>query len=141
MLLKHYEDAKWQASPIPEQLDRDKEMYRQALAAVRQARQASTPAGYAFLDYYIGRLVFSVRYLNAVDSIRQAGLAAKSNRTAEAVQSLDQTLREVSAGLEAYAQVARDNSDRGTIAILNEYAYRSVKATRRKLAAQLPSDQ
>lgn len=123
MMVKHYRDA----APLSESLLRDRDKYHQALTALRQARVKSRAGGLVLLNYLVGRLEFATHYLDAVEWIRLAGAAQKGGQRDEAIRQMTKTLQAVEAALSSLERVAQDNSDRGTVAMLNEYVYRPVR--------------
>jgi hypothetical protein len=123
MMMKH-----WKPGPMPVDLIQDRQGYEKALqAATRALREADRPRRADYVDYWVARLKFAVDYLNAVEAVHRAATAeAKKDRTAT-LREAELALSDVRQALEAYARVARDQSDRGAIATLNEYAYRPLK--------------
>ena len=67
---------------------------------------------------------------------RRAATAEKANKPAEAQQHAEDALANARAALEAYARVARDQSDRGAIATLNEYVYRPLREKLKELRSR-----
>ena len=78
--------------------------------------------------YHAKRLEFAVEYLNSVEALRLAGQAKAKGDTAKQLEHLEKAVESMYNGLSALGEVARDNSDRGVIAVLNEYGYRPLKA-------------
>ena len=65
--------------------------------------------------------------LNCVEAVRKAGIAkAKGDRETQLAE-LEKAVESLHTALNALAAVARSNSDRGVIAVLNEYGYRPLK--------------
>ncbi|HUE16954.1 MAG TPA: sialidase family protein, partial [Planctomycetaceae bacterium] len=104
-----------------------RERYKQALAAARRARVHASPRGRDYVDYWIGRLEFGIGYFDAVCSLRKAARAASAGDRAQAREQTDAALSQARTALEAYARVARDQSDRGALAVMAEYVYRPLK--------------
>lgn len=123
MMTKHW-DA--QASLSPELLE-DRTRYEQAWELAYAAIEHTRPAGKPDLEYLTARLRFAVLYLDTVAAVRDAGLADKEGRATDAIDVLEKALAAISQAIETYASVARDNSDRGAIAIMNEYCYRPIR--------------
>jgi hypothetical protein len=124
--------SQWQAAPMSPELVENRQGYMRALEAAKRARAKTAAAGCPYVDYWIGRLEFAVEYLNAVDAMRRAATAEDQKDRPEAIRETDLALAAVKRALEAHARIARDQSDRGAVAQLNEYVYRPLKA---KLAA------
>jgi hypothetical protein len=85
-------------------------------------------AGRPYVDYWIGRLEFGIGYLDTIEELHQAARAEADKKPAETRRRAESALATFRAALEAYARVARDQSDRGTLATLAEFAYRPLKA-------------
>lgn len=123
MMMKH-----WVAEPMPEELKRDRESWLRALERARRAQRKTRPSGRSYVDYWVGRLEFGIGYLDAVEAVRDAAVAESQGRGSEALQHAESAFSSARRALEAYARVARDQSDRGAIAAMNEYVYRPLKA-------------
>ena len=59
-----------------------------------------------------------------MEAVRLAAAAESSGQTEEALNQVQQALRSLKTALESYARVARNRTDLGVIAIVNEYGYR-----------------
>ena len=123
MLMKH-----WTPHRISDELIQDCQSYQRALEFVHRARQNSVPTGRPYVDYWIGRLEFGIAYLEMITAVRRAAIAEAEDKLEEALQHTEEALITARRALEAYARVARDQSDRGAIAVMNEYVYRPLKA-------------
>ena len=122
MLTKH-----WTPQPMSDELVADRQAYQQALDAAYRARSKTQPLGQSYIDYWIGRLKFGIGYLDMIAAVRRAAIAEDDRKAAEAVQHAETALAAAREALEAYADVVRDQSDRGAIAVMNEYVYRPLK--------------
>ena len=127
MLTKH-----WTPQPMSNELVTDRQGYQRALDAAYRAQSKTKPSGQSYIDYWIGRLKFGIGYLDMVAAVRRAAIAEADGESIEAVQQAETALATAREALEAYAEVTRDQSDRGAIAVMNEYVYRPLKE---KLAA------
>ena len=123
MMMKH-----WSPKPLDKAIGSVKETYRAALADVEAARAKAPAPKRAELDYWIGRLDYGIRYIEAAGLLREAALADSQGRRAEALRLTELALVKAVGGIEAYARVARDQSDRGAIAMMGELVYRPMKA-------------
>jgi hypothetical protein len=130
----------WTPHPLPAALIDARRGYQRALEAARRARGKASRPGRGYADYWIGRLEFGVGYLDMVESVRRAALAESQKKPAEALQHAETALATIRRALEAYARVARDQSDRGTIAVLGEFVYRPLKDRVSKLKALAPRE-
>jgi hypothetical protein len=122
MILKH-----WQPEPLSVELAAVRACYDRALTAARRARGKSLPRGQQAIDYWIGRLEFGIGYFDTVQAVRRAARAEVDRKPEEARLQAQEALKLARAALEAYARVARDQSDYGAIAVLAEYVYRPLK--------------
>ena len=122
MIMRH-----WSASPMPQSYADARQGYQRALEAARRAGEKSAPAGRGYVDYWIGRLEFGIGYFDTVEAARRSATAQKAGNRAEAIKHAESALAAAGACIGAYARVARDQSDRGAIATLNEYVYRPLQ--------------
>jgi len=132
MMMKH-----WIPEPMPDDLVEDRRGYQRALEAARRARRNAAAPGRNYADYWVGRLEFAVDYLNAVEAIRRAAIAEHRKDRGETFRQTETALEATRRALQAYVRVARDQSDRGAIAQLNEFVYRPLKA--RRMALEYPA--
>jgi hypothetical protein len=130
MLMQH-----WTAQPLDPAFTEVGHRYRTALDAAREAEKVSSDSGRPLARYWIGRLRFGAGYLDAVQAVRRAAAAEASGKSDEPSREAKDALAKLRESLEAYANVARDRSDRGAIAVLAEYAYRPHAAKVAKLDA------
>ncbi len=122
MLTKH-----WTPQPISDELVEDQQGYQRALDAAYRARKKAQPSGQSYVDYWIGRLKFGIGYLDMITAVRRAAIAETDGKPLDAVQNAETALVTAREALEAYAEVVRDQSDRGAVAVMNEYVYRPLK--------------
>ena len=122
MLTKH-----WTPQPLSDELVEDRQGYQRALDAAHRAREKVQPSGQSYVDYWIGRLKFGIGYLDMIAVVRRAAIAEADGKPLDAMQNAETALATAREALEAYADVARDQSDRGAIAVMNEYVYRPLK--------------
>ena len=132
MLTKH-----WTPQPMSDELVEDRQGYQRALDVACRAREKAQPSGQSYVDYWIGRLRFGIGYLGMIATVRRAAIAEADRKPLDAIQNAEAALVIAREALEAYAEVVRDQSDRGAIAVMNEYVYRPLKE---KIAA-LQKDQ
>jgi hypothetical protein len=121
-MMKH-----WEPEPLPLELAKVSDYYQRALAAAKRARQKVSPRGRGYVDYWIGRREFGIGSFEAGDAVRKAARAEADNRPEETRLQAEAALKYARAALDAYARVAVDQSDRGAIALMAEYAYRPLK--------------
>jgi hypothetical protein len=131
--------SQWTPSPMPAELVEDRAGYQRALDAALRARTKIAPADEAYVDYWIGRLRFGIGYLDTIEAVRAAATAEAAHNAPEALRHAQRALALARQALEAYAGVARDQSDRGALATMAEYVYRPLKAKARELEQQQTS--
>ena len=119
MIMKH-----WQAGTMPETYVKARQGYQRSLAAARRAQEKTPSEKSGYIDYWIGRFEFGIGYFDAIEAVHAAATAEKASKPAEAYQHAKDALAKARTALEAYVRVARDQSDRGAIATMNEYVYR-----------------
>jgi hypothetical protein len=122
MLLKH-----WKAGGVPAYLSESRRQYQQALDGARKALPRSSPAGRAYIEFWIGRLEFSVGYIQTVEAVRRAATAEARSQKEVVLTEAQSALASLREALEAYARIARNRTDLGAIAVVNEYGYRALK--------------
>jgi hypothetical protein len=124
MVMKHYTAG----GPPPAWWKKVRDLYSAAMdETYRGIQRTAAGAQPALLDH-AKRLEFAVEYLNCIEAVRQAGQArAKGDAEAQREQ-LEKATEAIYNGLSALGEAARDNSDRGVIAVLNAYGYRPLKA-------------
>ena len=127
MMMKHWKGK------VNKELDSVPRRYRAALEATRQAQLQAAKERKSYFDYWIGRFEFGIRYFEAVDRLRSAAAAERERDPAECLRETQAALDAARQALESYARVAQDQSDRGAIAMMNEYIYRPLKAKLQEL--------
>lgn len=105
---------------LPPWITEVKGLYAGAMNEMYRANTRARGGPRPFILYHAKRLEFAVHYLTAVESLYKAHDAAVRD------ESLEAALEASYNALNAYADVARDPSDRGVIAILNEHGYRAL---------------
>lgn len=139
----------WNPSPLPKELAQDREAYRRVLAALRRVPSPASETGRAYVRYWINRLEFGVGYLDALEAVTRAATAEKAAadarqkgdagtaamQLAEALQQAKLAQTTAFRAIEAFAQVAKDQADRGAIATLAEYVDRPLKRKVEELRA------
>ena len=129
MLMKHYK-----SKSEPEWWEEITDHYTQLRNELSRAKNASTsPGGRSLLFHYANRAAFATQYMAAVNSVRQAAVAREEGKLEEAIEHLESALEQMYNGMTSLADVARDQSDRGLIAVLNAYAYQPLKAEYERL--------
>jgi hypothetical protein len=122
MLMKH-----WSEKPLAPELLSALGDYRRSLRSIQQAIRVSEPQGLPDLEYLAGRLQFGIAYLQCVSLVQEAAVAQASSHPAEAHNRAQRAFEALRRGIESYAAVARDQSDRGAIASLYEFAFRPLR--------------
>jgi len=117
MLLRHLEGK----GPVPEWLSEVKTLYTTAMNEMYRANTRAREGSRSFTLYNAKRLEFTFHLINCVESLHKArDAAARAEFLVAAEESIYNALN-------SYSDVARDSSDRGAIALLNEYGYRALR--------------
>ena len=141
----------WTHEPPTRTLPEDRTGYLRARAILERVPMSTRAEGNAYRQYWLGRIDFALGYLDAIDAVKQGGLAEKAalddreagdtssqrSHLAQAVANAEEAQALVTKAIEAYAAVARNRADLGAIATLGGYAYRPVKDKAADLRAQL----
>jgi hypothetical protein len=122
MLLQYYDSTEappaWWGEVRTHYLNAMNEMYRANTRAREGGRQ--------FTLYYARRFEFGMEYMNAVEALRKAAIAKAAGDKDAQITELEKALDSIAGACNAMAAVARSQSDRGIIAVMNEYGYRPV---------------
>jgi hypothetical protein len=131
-LLKHYRTG--QAPPAWIKAARD--LYAPAYEdLLRSLTRSRTDPGKS-LFRRTKRLEFALAYLDCVEALCLAGQARAKNDAALQTEQLEKALEAIYNALTAQGEAARDPSDRGAIAVLNEFGYRAIKAEVERLESR-----
>jgi hypothetical protein len=112
-----------QAAP-PEAWTKAKNNYASAMNEMYRGNTRARQGGRFFTLYFAKRFEFGLHYLTCVEALRNAGAAKAAGDEDKRVAELEKAFEALHSALAAYAEVARDPSDRGAIAVLNRYGYR-----------------
>lgn len=118
----------WKPGPAAAYLVELQPQYERALDAARRAQAKASPEGRWYTDYWVGRLEFALGYVKTVVAVQRAATAEAAHNSVECRQQTEKALQTLSQATEAYVRVARTRTDRGAIAVLNEYGIRPLKA-------------
>ena len=116
MMLRHLHSKE----ALPEWITEAKTLYSSAMSEMYRANTRARGGARSYTLYHAKRMEFSFHYFTALEALYKAhDKAARADAMEAAVEAAYNALN-------AYADVARDQSDRGTIALLNEYGYRAL---------------
>ena len=118
----------WKPGPAAPYLVELQPQYERALDAARRAQAKASPEGRWYTDYWVGRLEFALGYVKTVVAVQRAAAAEAAHNSVECREQTEKALQTLSQATEAYVRVARTRTDRGAIAVLNEYGIRPLKA-------------
>jgi hypothetical protein len=116
--------AEYEADRGREWFKQVKEHYTQSMIEMFRARDNCRADTKPLLYYHCKRGEFAVEYLNCVEAVQQAGAAKRGGDREKCAELLEKGVESLYNGINSLSEVARDQSDRGLIAVLNEYAYR-----------------
>lgn len=136
MITKHFSPGS-----LSKDLVQDREGYRRALAAANMAREKSSDRGRPYVQYWIGRLKFGIGYIDCIEATKQlanaksqlelaqekANEAEVADRHRDVAACAEKALQTSVDMLNWLASVARNQSDRGAIAVMGEYVYRPLR--------------
>ncbi len=115
MFLRHAASAE---AP-PEWWAKAKDLYLQAMNEMYRGNTRARGGARPFILYHAKRMEFAMHFFTALEGARKAG-GAKASARAEAFEA---AIEGIYSALNAFADVARDSSDRGVIALLNMHGY------------------
>ncbi|MBC7856017.1 MAG: hypothetical protein IAF94_21520 [Pirellulaceae bacterium] len=132
MILKHYSNF----DPPPEWWSQVRANYLGAMNDLYRANSRAREGGRSYTLYLARRCEFGYEYMNCVEATRKAGIAKSKKDTAEQRAQLEKAVESMNAACSALAAVARDQSDRGMIAVCNEFGYKALQKEMEKLDAE-----
>lgn len=100
------------------------DLYLQAMNEMFRAHDHCHPSSRRYVYYYARRCEFAFQYMNFVQAYYAAEEAKAKKDTEARLEQLSKAVEALYNGLNSLGDVARDQSDRGTIAVLTEFAYR-----------------
>lgn len=119
MFVRHLEST----DEAPEWWGKATELYGTAVNEMYRGNTRARGGARPFILYHAKYFTFALHYMTAVQSARDAARAKDADDTEAYVEHLEAAVEAMHNALQIYADVARDNSDRGVIAVLNEYGY------------------
>lgn len=114
MLLRHLNSKE---AP-PEWLTEVKTLYTTAMNEMYRANTRAREGSRSFTLYNAKRMEFTFHFISCIEALY------KSHDPATRAESRDAAMESLYNALNSWSDVARDSSDRGGIALLNEYGYR-----------------
>lgn len=132
MLIKRH----YIAEPIPAWWQEATDAYTQYMIELYRAQGAVDGGTKPVLFYYAKRGEFVLEYLGAVKAVREAALAKKAGDNEMALEHLELALESTYNCINTLSDVARNQGDRGLIAVLNAYAYRPLVAELERLSEE-----
>lgn len=132
MLIKRH----YIAEPIPEWWQEATDAYTQYMIELYRAQGAVDGGAKPVLFYYAKRGEFVLEYLGAVKAVREAALAKKAGDNEMALEHLELALESTYNCINTLSDVARNQGDRGMIAVLNTDAFRPLVAELERLSEE-----
>ncbi len=129
MILKHYASS----DPPPEWWSKVRDNYLGAMNDMYRANSRAREGGRSYTLYLARRCEFGYEYMNCVEATRLAGIARSKKDTVEQRAQLEKAIESMNSACSALAAVARDQSDRGMIAVCNEFGYKALQKELEKL--------
>ncbi|MES2596224.1 MAG: hypothetical protein V4662_12850 [Verrucomicrobiota bacterium] len=116
VLLRHLKSKE----PLPAWITEAKTLYTSAMSEMFRANTRAREGARSFTLYHAKRLEFTVHFFTALEALYKAHDAATRD------ESLEAAVEGIYNALNSWSDVARDSSDRGAIALLNEFGYRAL---------------
>jgi len=129
MILKHYA----QATPAPAWWSKVRDLYLGGMNEMYRANTRARDGGRSYSLYLARRCEFGYEYMNCIDATRSAATARDKKDPKEQRAQLEKAVESMNAACVALSAIARDPSDRGMIAVLNEFGYRPLQKELEKL--------
>ena len=129
----------WTPGTLSPELKSVSPRYQNALDAARRALQKTEPSRQKYIAYWVGRLEFGIDYMKAIETVRAAATAEANKNFADAFTEATRAVELIKQGLTAYAGVVADRSDKGAIAVMNEYVYRPLQQKAAELQSHVPA--
>ncbi|MCC7420962.1 MAG: hypothetical protein IT428_11835 [Planctomycetaceae bacterium] len=101
-----------------------KDAHLKAMDEMYRANTRARDGGRELTLYFARRFEAAYEMMNAIDTVREGNAAAARGEKEKHVESIEKAIESTYASLNAYAAIARDSSDRGTIALVNRAGYR-----------------
>lgn len=120
MLMENFEST----DPAPAWWAQAKQLYATGVNEMYRANTRARGGARPFILYHAKYFTFALHYMTAIEATRAAGIARGEKDEQGWVENLELAVESMHSALDIYSDVARDNSDRGVIAVLNKYAYR-----------------
>lgn len=105
--------------PLPEWVTQLKTHYLTAMSEFYRANTRAREGSRTLTLYYAKKLEFAFHFASCLENLY------KAHETR--AESLDAAVESIYTGLNSLADAARDSTDRGAIALLNEYGYRVLR--------------
>lgn len=119
MLMRHY-----RPQPAPEWWSEVKDLYTQAMIEFFRSASNTHPRASDLLNYYAQRAVYVTEYISCLESLREAAIDKQAGDLEATAEKLEAATESLYNAIDRLSNVAHDQSDRGLIAVLTEFAYR-----------------
>ena len=127
MVLQHQQE-----SEPPMWWSQSQALYTDAMNEMYRGNSRARSGGRSFILYYARRCEFGLTYMASLQALRKSEFAKSQGDSEGQRMQLETAVESLYNALGAFGEVARDPSDRGVIAVLNEFGYRPL---RQQLAA------
>ena len=117
--MRHY-----RPQPAPEWWSEVKDLYTQAMIEFFRSASNTHPRASDLLNYYAQRAVYVTEYISCLESLREAAIDKQAGDLEATAENLEAATESLYNAIDRLSNVAHDQSDRGLIAVLTEFAYR-----------------
>ena len=136
MMMKHY-----RPQPDPDWWKEVVDHYSEAMIEFYRAGSANPhPRSEKLLFYYGKRSEYVLEYLGAIQALREAAVAKKKGDTEATIEKLEAAVEQLYNSIDTLSDVVRDQSDRGLIATLANFAFRPLMAEYEKVLDESESE-
>ena len=118
MLMKHYHPQ-----PAPAWWNEIKELYTESMIEFFRATSNTHQRGEWLLNYFANRSVYVTQYIASVEALRAAAIAKEAGDLDTTVEQLETAIESMYNAIDTLSNVVYDQSDRGLIAVLANFAY------------------
>jgi hypothetical protein len=126
----------WSAQAEPDEYLEVRYCYQRGLEWAEGARDKTRERGRFYVDYWVYRLQFGVDWMHTIEEVRRAAGAEAEGKLATALTCAERALSFAVRAAEAYTRAVRNQSDRASVALINEYGIKMLRTRIEGLRSQ-----